>query len=215
MKIIIVGCGRMGSELARILSGKGNNVVIIDADPKAFDLLWPGFNGQKVVGMGFDKDVLEEAGIQTADSVVACTNSDESNALIARLSWQKYQVPRAIARLYDPRKASLYDTLGIQTISTTAWGIRRVTELLSYNQLDSVFQFGSGEVEIIKITVPHLLEGRPVNYFNRPGEIQVVALGQGNRRRIPTDGALMQHDDTLYLAVENTALDTLKNLLSM
>lgn len=215
MKIIIVGCGRMGSELARILSDKGNDVVIISADEKAFELLWPGFTGKKVVGMGFDKDVLEEAGIETADSVVACTNSDESNALIARLSWQKYQVPRAIARLYDSRKASLYDTLGIQTISTTAWGIRRVTELLSYKQLDSVLQLGSGEVEIVKISVPPLLVGRPVSYFNRPGEIQVVAIRQGNKRRIPTDGAVMQSDDALYVAVENSALDTLKSLLSM
>jgi len=205
----------MGSELARILSEKGNDVVIIDADEKAFELLWPGFDGQKVIGMGFDKDVLEEAGVKTADSVVACTNSDESNALIARLSWQKYQVPRAIARLYDSRKASLYDTLGILTISTTAWGIRRVTELLSYNQLDSVFQLGSGEVEIVQISVPHLLVDQPVNYFNRPGEMQVVAIRQGNKRRIPTDGTLMQSDDTLYVAVTNSALDTLKSLLNM
>jgi len=205
----------MGSELARILSEKGNNVVIIDANEKAFELLWSGFDGQKVVGMGFDKDVLEEAGVKTADCVVACTNSDESNALIARVSWQKYQVPRAIARLYDSRKASLYDTLGIQTVSTTAWGIRRVTELISYNQLDSVLQFGSGEVEIVQVSVPHLLVGRPVNYFNRPGEIQVVAIRQGNKRRIPTDGTIMQDDDALYIAVTNSALDTLKSLLNM
>jgi len=215
MKVIIVGCGRMGRELAQTLCTRGDNIVIVDENPKAFEKLWAGFSGTKIVCIGFDKDILELAGIEACDAVVACTNNDETNALIARLSWQKYRVPRAIARLYDSRKASIYNTLGIQTISATTMAIRRVTALLTYSHLDSVMQFGDNDVDIVRIDIPPMLEGKPINYFNRPGEMQVVMMQQGNKIRIPTDGSIMQNDDVLYIAVANNALVTLKSLLSI
>jgi len=216
MKVIIVGCGKMGSELARALCERGDEVVIIDSNEKSFELLWKGFTGTKLVGIGFDKEVLESSGIETADAIVSCTHLDETNALIARMSWQRYRVPRAIARLYDPRKASIYNTLGIQTISTTTWGIRKVTQLLSYKQLDSVAQLGNDDIDVVRVDIPILLQGKPINYFNRPGEIQVVMIQQqGNKIRIPTDGTIMQKDDVLHIAVANSAMDTLKDLISL
>lgn len=130
---------------------KGHNVTVIDNSPEAFDLLGKDFKGKTILGIGFDRGVLEEAQINLADAIIACSKSDETNALIGRIARNIYKVPRVISRLYDPRRAEIYRSLGIQTISTTTWGIERATEMLSYSQFDNVLSIGDNNIEIIRI----------------------------------------------------------------
>ena len=215
MKVIIIGCGRLGSGLAGRLTREGHSVTVIDSDPDSLCRLSPTFKGRTVTGVGFDKDVLEKAGVTTADAVVACTNSDEVNALIGRISRNIYKVPRVISRLYDPLKAELYRTLGIQTISTTAWGIAQVTESLSYDQLDSVQSLGNGQVELMRIDIPALMSGRPVGELVVVGEIQVVALSRQNETLVPTLGMALRTHDVVYLSVHNTSIGRLKSILGL
>ena len=215
MKVIIVGCSRLGSGLAGNLNKLGHDVTVIDSNPEAFTHLGKNFKGKTVVGIGFDKDLIEKAGIHKIDAVIACTNSDEANALIGRISRNIYKVPLVISRLYDPRKAELYHTLGIQTINTTAWGIRRVTEMLSFNQLDRVQSLGNGQVELLRVEIPALLEGRTAGDFSIIGEVQVVALSRDNETFIPTMATSLKKRDVIYLSIMNTSAGRLKSLLGL
>ena len=215
MKVIIIDCGRMGSGLAINLSRKGDDVVVIDASPDAFELLGKKYSGKTVVGIGFDKDVLESAGIKKADSVVVCTNSDETNALIGRISRDIYRVPHVISRLYDPRKAEIYRSFGIQTISTTIWGIQRAAEMLSYEQLDSVIAIGNSDVQLVRIETPHLLVGRTVNELTVIGEIMVMAILRNNKSFLPTSGTEFEKDDIIFISLYSKSASRLKQLLGL
>ncbi len=215
MKVIIVGIGRMGAGLSLNLIKKGHQVTVIDSNPEAFNELGSDFKGTKVVGFGFDRDILNEAKIDKVDAVVSCTKSDEINAVIARIAKNIYRVPRVIARLYDPQKAEIYHRLGIQTISTTVWGIERASELLTYNQLDSVYEIGNGNVNLIRIEIPSLMVGHNVNEITHIGEIQVVSISRSNKTLIPTLGTILEAGDILYIAVMISATGKLKAMLDL
>ncbi len=215
MKIIVVGCGRMGTGLSLNLSKKGHQVTVIDSDPEAFEALGKNFKGTKIVGIGFDRDVLAQAKIDRVDAVVCCTSSDEANAVIARIAKDVYHVPRVIARLYDAIKADIYHRLGIQTISTTGWGIERAAEVLTHNRFDSVYEMGNGNVSLIRIEVPSLLVGHTVNDLTVVGEINVVSISRDNKTFIPTLGAIFEPRDILYISVINSANDKLKYMLDL
>lgn len=214
MKVIIVGCGKLGSGLALNLIRKGHKVTMIDSNPEAFELLGEKYTGEKIIGIGFDKGILEKAEITKADAIVACSKSDEANALIGRISKDVYKVPRVISRLYDPRKAEIYRTLGIQTISITTWGVTRITEMLSYNQIDSVCTIGSG-VEIIRIETPALLVGKTVNELTAIGEIQVISISRNNKSFLPTLGTAFQKHDIIYVSVLSSSKNRLKSILGL
>lgn len=215
MRLIIIGCGRMGAGLALTLHQRGHAVTIVDRDPAAFERLGPAFKGQTVAGVGFDRAVLLQAGIAQADGLAAVTASDEVNVVAARLARLMFRVPRVVARLYDPRKAEIYRRLGIQTISTTAWGIHRIAELLGYSELDAIASLGSGAVDIVEVAVPHLLVGRTVNDVTVPGEVQIVALSRGGTTFLPTLGTRFQDGDLIHLSVLATSIERLKTLLAL
>lgn len=215
MKVIIVGCGKLGSGLAKNLIRKGNQVTVIDSNPEAFELLGKEFKGETIVGIGFDRDILEKANIRRADAIISCSKSDESNALIGRIARNVYHVPRVISRLYDPRRAEIYRSLGIQTISTTTWGIQRATEMLSYDRLDSVLTIGDSQVEIIRAETPALLVGRTINELTVFGEIQVVAISRNNKTFLPALGTPLHKHDILYIAVLASSANRLKILLGL
>jgi trk system potassium uptake protein len=213
MKVIVVGCGKLGSGLAQSLEKKGHSVTIIDIDQESFKMLSPDFKGKKIEGIGFDKEILEKAGISTADAIVASSKSDDANALIGRISRNIYKVPKVISRLYDPRRAEIYRSLGIQTISTTDWGVHQAMAMLSYNQLDSLVDMG--EVELIRIETPALLEDRIVNDLTVVGEIEVIAISRDNKTFIPTRGTVFKKDDVIFVSVLKTSSGKLEKLLGM
>lgn len=215
MKVIIVGCGKMGSGLALELVKKGHLVTVVGDSIDEFSLLGKGFPGETIVGVGFDKQILEQAGIQRADAIVACTKSDETNAVIGRISRNIYRVPRVISRLYDPRKAEIYRTLGIQTIATTSWGVKHAIELLSYDQLDGVMSLGNGDVDILRVETTELLVGKKIADLTVPGEFHIVAVSRQNRTFLPTLGTQLEKGDVVYFSVLGTSQKKLKHVLGL
>lgn len=215
MKVIIVGCGRLGRGLAKLLDQKGEEVTIIDQNPEAFKGLGTHYKGEKVTGFGIDKTVLESAGIERADALVSCTNNDEVNALAARTARIFYQVPQVVARLYDPHKANIYNALGIQVLSTTSWGIRYAAQLLSFGQLDVIDELGDGAVKIVRLEVKPLLAGRTVQSLNQMSQCSVSAMHRNNQTYMPTDGTLLEAGDVLFLTVQSEYIPALKNILAI
>ena len=209
MNVIVVGMGRMGVSLARKLDRQGYSVCAIDQDPERLESLGESFGGSTVEGVGFDRAVLEAAGIDRASAVIACTSSDETNIVVARISRQTYRVPRVIARLYEISNAETYRRLGIQSISTTDWGVRRVCELLTFNEL------GSGDVRLVRADVPALLEGRPERELTVVGEISIVAVSHDNETFVPTQGTVLDHGDIIYAAVASSAAGKFRTMLGL
>jgi trk system potassium uptake protein TrkA len=215
MKVIVVGLGRMGTGLSKSLAKKGHQVTVIDTSAEALASLEQNFNGTRIEGFGFDKEILSQAKIDRVDAVVACTDSDEVNAVIARMAKNIYRVPRVIARLYDPKKADVYRRLGIQTISTTAWGIERATEIITFNRLDSVYEMGNGNVNLVRIEIPSLLVGHTVNELTVPGEIHIISISRDGKTFMPSSGAIFEVADILYISVIYSATDKLKSMLDL
>ena len=173
MKAIVIGCGRLGSAIALELYRKGNEVTVVDKDSDSFALLGNEFNGNTIVGIGFDKNVLEEAGIQFQDAVICTTDSDEVNVLCGKISKDIFMVPQVVARLYDPRKAKIFESLGIKTISTTGYGVDRAIELLSYDKMDSITLLGArGDTELVRIHATSNVEGALAHELTVNGEVR-------------------------------------------
>jgi trk/ktr system potassium uptake protein len=214
MHMIVIGCGRMGAGLAQTLAQRSHVVTVVDSDPSAFERLGSAFNGRTVAGVGFDRDVLLQAGITGADGLAALTASDEANVVAARLARQVFHVPRVVARLYDPRKAEIYRRLGILTISTTAWGIQRIAELLCYSDLDVILSLSS-EVDLVQLNVPPLLVGRTAQTLVVPGEVNLIAFERAGKVLLPTPGMTFQEGDVMYLAVLAASADRLKAMLAL
>lgn len=215
MKIIIVGLGRIGTGLAKALSKQGHEVTAIDLNPLAFRPLGKDFKGIRIVGVGFDRDILTRAKIDRVDAVVSCTASDEANIVVARIAKTIYRVPRVVARLYDTTKADAYRRIGIQTISTTTWGIGRITELLTFHHLDKVADIGSGDVSIVRVDIPAMMVGHMVDELTAMGEIRVVSIVRESHTFIPTNGAVFEEGDIVYAAVTPSGAGRMQSILGI
>jgi trk system potassium uptake protein TrkA len=215
MKIIIVGCGRIGSKLAHDLSLSGHRVTVIDPNPSAFDRLGPGFKGEKITGVGFDREVLLRAGIERADGFAAVTPSDEANVTVARLARQMFRVPRVVARVYEPGKAKIYRRLGLQTISPTELGCDRLADLLSSLSLERATSIGNGDVHVVNAEAPAMLVGRSVADLSAQGEFQVVAITRNGKTFLATRAMVFAHGDLIHLAVNSASMDVLKASLGL
>ena len=213
MRIVIVGCGRVGAELATDLSVHGHEVGVIDSRPEAFNRLGKAFRGKAVVGVGFDRDVLVEAGIQRADAFASVTSGDNTNIVSAIIARNIFRVPKIVARIADPLRAEIYRRLGIPTISPTVWGANEIREILIHPDLTSRFTFGSGEVELMQFHVSPRLAGHTVSNLISPSRFNVVAIVRGGRAFIPTAGARFQEDDLVYVAVESGSLSKVEEMI--
>jgi trk system potassium uptake protein TrkA len=215
MKVIIMGCGRVGEQTARILTDDGHQVTVIDPDPTALARLGLQFKGRTVQGVGFDRAVLIEAGIEHADAFAATSSMDNINIVAARIAHNIFHVPRVVARLFDPRRAEIYRRLGLITISSTTWGAERIRELLTHADLDTVMTFGRGEVALLTIDIPSHLAGRMVKHINMSGEINVVAITRQGQAIMPTLGTEFRSGDVLHIAVHVSAMDRVEALLGL
>lgn len=215
MKIVVIGCGRLGAGLAEALSRRNIAVSLVDRDAAAFERLDSSFKGETVTGGGFDREVLLRAGIESADALAAVTASDEVNVVAARVARVIFRVPRVAARLYDPRKAEVYLRLGISTISHVDWGVSRIIELLCYSRLESIKSLGSGEVDIVEVEVPQLLVGRTVHDLTLHGEIHVVAITRRGKTVLPALGTEFRQGDLVHLAVLGSSSERLKVILGL
>lgn len=201
MHIIIIGFGRQGSNLAQALLLQGHSVVVVDKEANAFEHLPSGFKGKTIVGIGFDQDVLREAGIERADGFAAVTSSDEANFIAARIAKQIFRVPKVVARLYDPGQAEIYSRLGLQTIAPIAWGSHRIMDLILMSQLEINCEFGAGNVELVSLEAPLLSVGRAIESLTMPGEFQVVAVTRGGKSFLPNQGTILQNGDLIHMVV--------------
>jgi len=213
MKFLIIGCGRVGSELARTLSHRGHAVTVIDKDPVAITVLGTGFNGRTFIGSAFDREILRQGGIERSDGLAAVTGSDETNVVTAQLARRLFQMPKAIARVYDPRKAETYRRLGIQTLNPITWGSNRIAEMLSYSHLDTIVSLGSGEVDIVEAEIPQLWVGRTVSESTIPSEMHVAAISRSGRTFLPTSGAVFHAGDVVHVVIQAASADRLKGFL--
>jgi trk system potassium uptake protein TrkA len=212
MYIVIMGAGRVGSRLAKVLTLEGHDVTVIDSNPKAFKRLGES-KVNKVEGIGFDIDVLEKAGIERADAFIAVTNGDNSNIVGSLIARNRFRVPKVIARIYDPLRERLYQTLGIQTISSTSWAANKIKNLLLHTELVRHMSFGNGEVEVYEGEVSPQLAGKKVADLTVPGEINVIAVIRYGRSFVPTTGTILEEKDGIAFTVISSAVPILKKLL--
>lgn len=214
MRVIIAGCGRMGAELAMRFS-ETHEVTVVDRDPRAFARLAPGFRGRTLEGVGFDREVLVRAGVEHSDALAALTSGDNANIVIARVARNVFRVPAVVARVYDPRRAKIYRRLGLQTVSTTVWGVARMTQLLAHRELNVIRSLGEGEVELLEQEVPGHWVGRPVSQVSVPGEIAVTAILRRGTPQLPAPGSLFERGDRAVITVIAAARGRLENLLGL
>jgi trk system potassium uptake protein len=215
MQVIVMGCGRVGEQLARLMSGEGHEVAVIDYSAESLARLGPDFKGRRVRGVGFDRGVLLRAGIESADGFAATSSSDNVNAVAARIARSLFHVPRVVARLFDPERAEVYKRLGLATISSTTWGAERIRELLTHADLDAVRSFGAGEVQMLEVEVPPHLVGRSVRDLSVPGEVSVIAVTREGKALLPMMGTSFRADDMVHLAVLSDAMARVETLLGL
>jgi len=214
MKIIVVGCGRMGTGLAQALDRSGHDVTVIDLDDAAFESLGVGFRGSVVKGVGFDRETLTRAGVERSDGLAACTSSDDTNAVTARIAHEIFRVPTVVARLYDPAKADVYRRLGIQTIGSISWAVKRALDIFSYSKFNVIETLGSnGGVEILHVVATPALAGHRLGELNLPTEVRVVALERGGKAAVAPDDFAIEAGDQLYVAAHVAAIGQLRDLV--
>jgi len=215
MHIIIMGCGRVGSQTANLLSEAGHSISIIDIEEKSFSRLGKNFRGKKVLGFGYDKEVLERAGIEEADAFAALTPGDNRNIVGALIAKKEFKVPIVVARIYDPVRAVVYNKLGITTISPTRWGANKIKELICYNDINSLLSLGNGEVEMIEIEVPQSITGFTYDKINAPGEIMVSTITRLGKAFVPVVGTEIKEGDIMLVAVASESISKLKGFLGI
>lgn len=213
MRLVIVGCGRVGAHLARVMSAESHDVVVVDKNPESFKRLGKEFGGRTVTGVGFDRDVLSAAGVERADALAAVTSGDNSNYIAATVARDVFRVPQVVARIYDPQREAIYRELGIRTISSTSWAVNTIKRILTSSELDASMQFGSGEVEITEVLIGGRLVGRYVRDLAVPGEIAPVAIVRRGRAFLPTPGVPLEDGDVVHIAVLATAASLLESMV--
>jgi len=199
MKIIIVGCGRVGVELALALH-QNHLVSVIDRNARSFDRLGLHFSGRTVQGHGMDRTALERAGIETANAVAAVTSSDNVNAIVARVAQDIYHVSRVVARIYNPRRAPIYEKLNLQTVSSSSWGAHRIEQLLVHPGMQSVSSAGNGEVQVYELTVPSEWNGRKVSELVPMEHAIPVALARNGKGILPRSEIVLEPQDILQVS---------------
>jgi trk system potassium uptake protein TrkA len=215
MRVIVLGCGRLGSRVANMLDGEGHDVAVIDLNPTAFELLRPTFSGERLVGFGFDRDVLEQARIDRADAFVAATTGDNRNVVAALAAKRRYRVPTVVARIYDPDRARIYLSQGIRTVSPVQWSAGRIRDILLHPAIEAEHEFGDGEVAQVRVKLPPHLDGHSVQEVTIPGDVAVAVIVRNGRAVLPTLGTRLQTGDIARFIVAREAYGRFESFLGM
>lgn len=210
MHVIIVGCGRVGAEVAKLLVGEGHNVVIVDRNPASFERLGGTFNGRTVIGNGFDLSLLKEAGIEKADVFCSLTNGDNTNLVSAQVAKRIFNVPKVIARVYDPHRARIYSALGLDIISGTILFGAMIRDKIIESRFSS-YLIETKELGVIEIEVKDDLVGKSVQQVNVPGEFLVAAVRRLEGVFIPYPETVLMGKDMLMAVVKVASLKKIKD----
>ena len=206
MHVVIMGCGRVGSTLAYALQDSGHSVAIIDRDPNAFRRLGPSFAGRIVEGFGFDRDVLTEAGIEEAGAFAAVSNGDNSNIISARVARETFGVEHVVARIYDPRRAEVYQRLGIPTVATVRWTADQVLRRLLPTGSQLQWSDPSGKVLLAEVAVSRAWAGHRLSEVERASGARVAMITRLGDGRLPVPDDVVQDGDLFHFLVPATQL---------
>lgn len=214
--VVVVGCGRVGSELAVNLVQMGYDTVIMDKAPAAFRRLPPGWGGRTMVGFGFDQEHLLEAGIDRCHALAAVTSGDNSNILTARIARERYLVPHVVARIYDPRRAQIYRRLGIDTVATVTWTVDQAIRRLFPDTSWTDWSDSSGQLLMVERGLPPAWAGQRLERMGggAGGRLRLVAVQRDGTPMLPTPDLVGQERDRLHLAVLKDALADVDRLLA-
>ena len=214
MYVIIVGCGRVGSELAKLLSSEGHNVVVIDKAESSFERLGGAFNGLTMVGNGFDLELLKRIGVEKADAFCAVTNGDNTNLISAQVAKKIFKVPKVLARVYDPQRAHIYAALGLDIISGTMLFAAMLRDKIIESRFSS-YLIETKELGVIEVEVKNSLVGKNIQDVNMPGEFMVVAIRRLSGVIIPESVTTLKEKDALMAVVKVTALEKVKKKFNL
>ncbi|WAC58257.1 potassium channel family protein [Gordonia sp. SL306] len=208
MQVVIMGCGRVGSSLAMAMQKRGHTVAVIDRDHSAFVRLGPDFRGTTVIGVGFDRDVLTRAGIETADAFAAVSSGDNSNIIAARVARETFGVERVVARIYDAKRAEVYERLGIPTVATVPWTTERFVSALGETSTTTAWRDPSGSLAIAQLDIDETWIGVTVGKFQEETGARIAFLTRLGRPILPDMKTVLQQEDVIYAA---TLIDNLVN----
>lgn len=212
MHVVIGGYGRVGRYLAHELEAIGHTVAVIDRNPEVYEE-FEGISGLRLSGEVFDRDTLIKAGIKRADAFAACTSGDNSNIVAARVARERFDVPLVIARIFDPKRAVIYESFGIPTVSAVQWSSSRLLAMLLDPEVRCEYAFGQGEIVLVEHNAPSSLDGITVGELERPGVLRIVSVERGGTALLLTDADALQAGDRLSLAVARDSAPELRALL--
>ncbi|MDA8312333.1 MAG: NAD-binding protein [Actinomycetota bacterium] len=213
MHLVIIGCGRTGSTLAARFDSEGDSVSVVDDDPQSRRRLPDEFGGEFIEGDGLDRQVLEAAGIEDAEALIAVSSSDATNVVVARAARDLFHVPHVVGRIDDPARAQFGVDLGLTMIATVRTTVDRVHRMLRHPRLEPERTFGNGETLLVRAPVPDYLAGRKVAELDVPGEIQAVEVSRGGHSTIPAGTATLQTGDVVSFVVAAASLGRLRSFL--
>jgi trk system potassium uptake protein len=211
--IVIMGCGRVGSTLARSLEKRGHTVAVIDLDSEAFRRLGPDFAGKTVRGVGFDREVLLEAGIEDAEGFAAVSSGDNSNILSARVVRETFGVHNVVARIYDPGRAEVYERLGIPTVATVRWTSDQVLRRLLPSGSEPQWRDPSGSVRLMEVHVDQAWVGRSIEQMEEATGARIPFVFRMGSGMVPRRGSIFQDGDLVYAAVADAKLANVEAIL--
>lgn len=201
MHVVIMGCGRVGSALAKSLESKGQTVAVIDQDATAFRRLSAEFGGLRVTGVGFDRDTLVEAGIENAGAFAAVSSGDNSNIIAARVARETFGIENVVARIYDSGRAEVYQKLGIPTVATVRWTADQVMRRLLPAGTLSEWRDPSGAVALAEVEVAHSWIGHPVRHLEEESGARVALLTRLGNGILPHRDTVVQEGDLVHVTM--------------
>ncbi|MDR2973843.1 MAG: TrkA family potassium uptake protein [Propionibacteriaceae bacterium] len=214
MHYVIMGCGRVGSNLARGLEGHGHSVAVVDVNPDSFQRLGPQFQGATIEGVGFDRDILIQAGIRQAAGYAAVSSGDNSNIIGARLAREYFGVTTVVARIYDPSRAQVYERLGIPTVATVRWAAEQVLAKLVDLGPELCWHDPSGAVQLLTMSYHEGWVGRPIIEIEKQLHTPVPTLDRFGTGVIPDPSTVLQDQDTLYVMVDQSRVAQVRATLA-
>ena len=199
--VVIMGCGRVGSTLARSLEERNHTVSVIDSEPDSFRRLGPEFNGDKVTGFGFDQAVLEKAGIRRAEAFAAVSSGDNSNIIAARVARETFGIEQVVARIYDPGRAEVYQRLGITTVATVKWTADQILRRLLPAGAEPDFRDPSGTIRVDHVPVPEVWIGQRTIHFQEQTKSRIAWIDRLGEGMLPTRETIIQEGDLVHLVM--------------
>ena len=200
MTYIVIGCGRVGAELADRLSQRGFEVSILDQEPAAFLSLSPDFKGRTLEGDALDRHLLERAGIREAQALAAVTDSDALNAVVGHIAKTAYRVAHVVVGNFDPKHRPMFEAFGLQTVSAGTWGAQRIEELMVHGVPQVVYEAGNGEIGVYELRIPPGWNGRPLQDLLAGSQSLPVAVTRAGRAELPGAGTRLQTGDVVHVS---------------